>query len=289
MKGKTEMNTKTYATDVTVPDTAYDGRDRVRTELLYEQLGWLRSALEDDAPAIAPGLCVERSGVGTNRTTYLMVDMYRTAKAGARDVPYDERYARIGALDMRPSDSSLWELDPEYGGSSQEESLLACEETIGVVIECVARAIAEIIGGGARVVADAHGHATVTVDHTIATPAPITHTPIPVTIAILRDDARALTAAAVSESLMACHADAASQAMTDAWPEITLYAPDGETVLASVDYSPDHDDAVVLTGPAGDTYIIWTGAREPVDWRDEDDVIRPVCDAVRKELDANAA
>lgn len=279
----------TYSPTTPVPATAYDGRDKVQTELLYEQLGWLRDAVAESAPAIAPGLCVEGRGIGTDRTARLMVDMYRTSPNAADAIPYDERYVKIGDLDTRPSDSSLWELDPEYGGSSQEEPLLACEETIGIVVECVARHIASLIGGGARVMADAHGHATVTVDHTIATPAPITHGSLPATIAILRDDARALTAAAVADALMACHADAAAMATTDAWPEITIYAQDGETILASVDYSPDHDDAVVLTGPMGDTYIIWTGEHEPVDWRDEDDVVRPVCEAVRAALDADDA
>lgn len=282
------MNTKTYIPTTPVPATAYDGRDKVQTALLMEQLGWLRSALEDDAPAIAPGLCVNGRGIGANRTTYLMVDLYRGHR-DATNVPYDERYVRIGTLDTRPSDSALWEIDPEYSfsSSSWDSPLLACEATIGVVIEAVAHAIASLIGGGARVMADAHGHATVTLDPTIATPAPITHGSLPATIAILRDDARALTAAAVSESLMACHPDAAAMATTDAWPQITVYAPDDDaTVLAGVDYSPGHDDAVILTGPAGDTYIIWTGDREALDWRDEDDVVRPVCEAVAAALSA---
>lgn len=272
-------------TDVTVPTTAYDGRDKVQTKLLYEQLNWLRSALEDDAPAIAPGLCVDGRGIGTDRTTYLMVDLYRGHRDAAT-IPYDERYVRIGTLDTRPSDASLWELDPEYGASSWDCPLLACEETIGITIEAVARHIASVVGGGARVMPDAHGHATVTVDPTISTPAPITHGSLPITIAALRDDARALTAAAVSEALMACHPDAATMAATDAWPQITLYAGDGETVLAAVDYSPDDDNAVVLTGPDGDTYIIWTGEHEPIDWRDEEDVVRPVCEAVAAALSA---
>lgn len=279
----------TYSPTTPVPATAYDGRDKVQTELLYEQLGWLRDAVAESAPAIAPGLCVEGRGIGTDRTARLMVDMYRTSPNAADAIPYDERYVKIGDLDTRPSDSSLWELDPEYGGSSQEEPLLACEETIGLTIEAVAHAIAGIIGAGARVVPDAHGHATVALDATDATAAPITHGALPITIAALRDDARALTAAAVADSLMACHPDAAVYAMTDCWPQITLCARDCTTVLVSIDYSPDHDDAVVLTGPDGRSYIIWTGEHEPVSWQDEDDIVRPVCDAVRAALDADAA
>lgn len=277
----------TYSARAVVPTTAYDGRDRVMNDLLHEQIEWLRDALRDDAPAIAPGLHVECSGIGTNKTTHLMVDMYRGDR-DATSIPYDERYVEIGTLDTRPSDSSLWELDPEYGRTSWDDPLLASEETVGIVIECVARAIAGIVGGGARVMADARGHATVALDHADASPAPITHGALPITIAALCDGARALTAAAVADSLTACHPDAASCATTDAWPEITIYARDCTTVLASVNYSQDHDDAVVLTGPDGREYLIWTGDREPVDWRDEDDIVRPVCDAVRAALDADA-
>lgn len=275
-----------YSTNTVVPATVYDGRDKVQTALLYEQLGRLRDALADDAPAIAPGLCIEGRGIGADRTTYLMVDMH-PGHRNARSIPYDERYVRVGTLDTRPGDDSLWELDPEYGRMSWDNPPLACEETIGVVIECVARAIAALTGAGARVVPDVHGHATVALDATDPAPAPITHGSLPNTIAALRDGARALTAAAVADALMACHADAAARTMTDCWPQITVHARDEETILASVDYSPDHDDAIVLTGPTGDTYMIWTGEHEPVDWRDEDDIVRPVCDAVRKALDAD--
>lgn len=283
MKAKTA-----YSTDAVVPVTAYDGRDKVQNELLYEQLSWFRAAMAADAPAIAPGLCVESKGIGADRTAHLMVDLYH-GDPDAHAVPYDERYVRVGELSVRPSDATLWEIEPEYGWDSWDTPLLACEETIGLTIEAVAHAIAGIIGAGARVVPDAHGHATVALDATDATAAPITHGALPITIAVLRDDARALTAAAVSDSLTACHPDAATQTNTDAWPEITLYARDGQTILASVDYSPDHDDAVVLTGPDGRSYIIWTGEHEPVSWQDEDDIVRPVCDAVRAALDADAA
>lgn len=278
------MDAKPYVIDVSVPATAYDGRDKVQNTLLYEQLGWLRSALEDDAPAIAPGLCVEGRGIGADRTVYLMVDMYR-ADSDANAVPYDERYVRVGELSVRPSDATLWELDAELT-DPWDNPILACEETIGIVIEAVAHAIAVIVGAGASVVPDAHGHATVSLDAMTSTAAPITHGSLPITIAALRDDARALTAAALADSLMACHPDAAAMATTDAWPEVALYARDCTTVLANVNYSQDHDDAVVLTGPDGRPFIIWTGEHEPVSWQDEDDLVRPVCDAVRAALDA---
>lgn len=266
---------------------AYTTDAAAQTKLLIEQLGWLRNAMAADAPAIAPGLTIESKGIGVDRTVNLMVDMYRgDADADASDVPYDERYVRVGELSVRPDDAALWEIEPEYGWYSWGTPLLACEETIGLTIEAVAHAIAGIVGAGARVVPDAHGHAAVALDATDATAAPITHGALPITIAALRDDARALAAAAVGDSLTACHPDAAAQTNTDAWPECTLYARDGTTVLASVGYSPDHDDAIVLTGPDGRSYIIWTGEHEPVSWQDGDDIVRPVCDAVRAALDA---
>lgn len=39
------MSTETRTTYTIVPATAHDGRDKVRTALLYEQLGWLRDAV----------------------------------------------------------------------------------------------------------------------------------------------------------------------------------------------------------------------------------------------------
>lgn len=281
------MNARTaYSANTAVLATVFDGRDKAQHALLYEQLGWLRAAMATDAPAIAPGLYVESKGIGADRTAYLMVDMYR-GDPDANTVPYNERYVCVGTLSVRLSDAAMWEIEPEYGCDSWDNPPLACEETIGIVVECVAHAIAGIVGAGARVVPDAHGHATVALDSADATAAPITHGSLPIIIMTLRDDARALTAAAVADSLTACHPDAASQMNTDCWPEITVYARDCTTVLASVDFSQDHDDAVVLTGPDGRPYIIGTGEHEPVSWQDEDDLVRPVCDAVRAALDAD--
>ena len=73
---------------------------------------------------------------------------------------------------------------------------------------------------------------------------------------------------------------------TDAWPEVTLYARDDTMILASVDLTAGRD-AVVLTGPDGRSYTLYTGDREALDWRDEEDVVRPVCDAVRAALDTH--
>lgn len=96
-------------------------------------------------------------------------------------------------------------------------------------------------------------------------------------------------AAEVSESLAACHPAAASQMGTDAWPETTVYAGDGTTVLASVDYAADAtdaDDAVALTGPDGDRVVLRPNAYALLSWADWRDYVNPVCDAVARALDA---
>lgn len=100
---------------------------------------------------------------------------------------------------------------------------------------------------------------------------------------------REALAAEISECLAACHPAAAAQMGTDAWPQTTLYADDGTTVLASVDYATDAtvaDDAVALTGPDGArtvlrpaTYMILCQE----DWRD---YVQPVCDEIAQALTA---
>ena len=94
-------------------------------------------------------------------------------------------------------------------------------------------------------------------------------------------------ASEISESLMACHPAAASQAVTDAWPEITLYAEDGGTVLASVDYAyADADDAVALTGPDGDRTVIRPASYILLCQEDWQDHVQPVCAGVAAALTA---
>lgn len=86
---------------------------------------------------------------------------------------------------------------------------------------------------------------------------------------------------------MACHASAAGQAVTDSWPEVTLYAPDNGEILASVDYAyADADDAVALTGPDGDRVVLRPDSYALLSWADWRDYVNPVCDAVAHALDA---
>ena len=96
-------------------------------------------------------------------------------------------------------------------------------------------------------------------------------------------------AAEISECLAACHPAAASQMSTDAWPEITLYAEDAQTVLASVDYADDAtvaDDAVALTGPDGTRTVIRPATYMILCQEDWQDHVQPVCDAVAAALTA---
>lgn len=96
-------------------------------------------------------------------------------------------------------------------------------------------------------------------------------------------------AAEISSALTGCHPAAAGQAVTDAWPEVTLYADDGATVLASVDYAgdaTDADDAVALTGPDGDRVVLRPDSYALLSWADWRDYVNPVCDAVAHALDA---
>ena len=94
-------------------------------------------------------------------------------------------------------------------------------------------------------------------------------------------------AAEISSGLMACHHAAAAQMSTDAWPEVTLYAPDDGRVLASVDYAvADADDAVALTGPDGDRTVIRPDSYTLLSYRDWQDYVSPVCDSVAAALTA---
>ena len=108
-------------------------------------------------------------------------------------------------------------------------------------------------------------------------------------MAVGRARLREELAAEISESLTACHPAAASQMGTDAWPETTVYADDGEIVLASVDYAADATDAaavVALTGPDGDRVVLRPDAYALLSWADWRDYVNPVCDAVAHALDA---
>lgn len=100
---------------------------------------------------------------------------------------------------------------------------------------------------------------------------------------------REALAAEISGCLAACHPAAASHMGTAAWPEVTLYAADGETVLAAVDYADDPtvaDDAVALTGPDGARTVIRPASYTLLCQEDWQDHVSPVCDAVADALTA---
>lgn len=243
---------------------------------LYGALGYLRQSLADDAPAIAPGLTLTSDGA-------LTVDMYAAADGewdGADPLPYDAQYANVGWVYM---DEDTHRIMVALTGSGEHVPLT---DAAWDVVYAVTSAVVGIVGGDTGVTRDrrcvmsgpAYG------DETIA----VTHDPLPETIARLRDAQVMRLAAAVSESLMSCHPDAAGQAMTDAWPECTLYARDDTTILASVDLTEDRD-GVILTDPAEITYTLYPGDCEALDWRDEEDIVRPVCEAVAAALNVVSA
>lgn len=238
---------------------------------LYAALGHLRQTLTDDAPAIAPGLTMTSDGA-------LTVDMY-AADDDATDgfLSYEEQYANVGWV-YRDEDTHRVMIALTCSGEH-----VPLTDSARDVIYAVADAIVRIVGGDTGITRDRRcvSSGPDYGDETIA----VTHDPIPDTIARLRTSQMMRLAAAVASSLSACHPDAAAQMGTDAWPEVTLYARDDTTVLASVDLTADRN-AVVLTGPDGRSYTLYTGDCEALDWRDEEDVVRPVCETVRAALDA---
>lgn len=239
---------------------------------LYAALGYLRQELTGIAPAIAPGLTMTSDGA-------LTVDMY-AADDDATDgfLPYDEQYANVGWV-YRDEDSHRVMI--ALTGSGEHIPLTDSAQD---VVFAVASAIVGVVGGDTGITRDRRcvSSGPDYGDETIA----VTHDPIPDTIARLRAAQVERLAAAAAASLSACHPDAAAQMGTDAWPEVTVYASDGTAVLASVDLTEDRD-GVVLTDPAGLTYTLYPGDREALDWRDDEDIVRPVCDAVRAALDAD--
>lgn len=237
---------------------------------LYAALGYLRQELTGIAPAIAPGLTMTSDGA-------LTVDMYAAADDADDFLPYDEEYASVGWV-YRDENTRCVMI--ALTGSGEHIPLTAPSAAQDVVY-AVADAIVRIVGGDTGITRDRRcvSSGPDYGDETIA----VTHDPIPDTIARLRAAQVERLAAAAAASLSACHPDAAAQMGTDAWPEVTVYASDGTAVLASVDLTEDRD-GVVLTDPAGLTYTLYPGDCEALDWRDEEDVVRPVCDAVAAAL-----
>ncbi len=241
---------------------------------LYAALGHLRQELTGIAPAIAPGLTMTSDGA-------LTVDMYAAADDADDFLSYDEEYASVGRVYQ---DEDTHRVMIALTGSGEHIPLTAPSAAQDVVY-AVADAIVRIVGGDTGITRDRRcvSSGPDYGDETIA----VTHDPIPDTIARLRAAQVERLAAAAASSLSACHPDAAAQMGTDAWPEVTVYASDGTAVLASVDLTAGRD-GVVLTGPDGRSYTLYTGDREALDWRDEEDVVRPICDAVAAALDTDA-
>lgn len=185
----------------------------------------------------------------------------------------------------------VWEEDglvlyePTDGGIDNDP--LDSDASRVAVCDAAVAAIAYALGGGCE-----HGQSD-SGDWTVTTPDGYTvgslgmsHSLAEV-ISVGRARLREELAAEVSSALMACHASAAGQAVTDSWPEVTLYAPDNGEILASVDYAyADADDAVALTGPDGDRVVLRPDSYALLSWADWRDYVNPVCDRVAHALDA---
>ena len=185
----------------------------------------------------------------------------------------------------------VWEEDgrvlyePDAGGTDDDP--LDSDASRVAVCDAAIAAVAYALGGGCE-----HGR-TESGGWAVTTPGgyepgslEMSHSLAEI-MAVGRARLREELAAEISSALTACHPDAAAQATTDAWPEITIYAADGEKVLASVDYAvADADDAVALTGPGGDRVVLRPDAYALLSWADWRDYVNPVCDAVAHALDA---
>lgn len=185
----------------------------------------------------------------------------------------------------------VWEEDgavfyePDAGGADDDP--LDSDASADAVCQAAVAAIAVALGGGCEPGRSDSG------DWIITTPGGyqpgslgMSHS-LGEIMAVGRARLREELAAEIAESLAGCHPAAAGQAVTDAWPEITLYAPDDGRVLASVDYAvADADDAVALTGPGGDRTVIRPDAYALLSYRDWQDYVSPVRDLVAAALTA---
>ena len=187
----------------------------------------------------------------------------------------------------------VWEEDgavlyePDAGGTDDDP--LDSDASADAVCQAAVAAIAVALGGGCEPGRSDSG------DWIITTPGGyqpgslgMSHS-LGEIMTVGRARLREELAADISESLAGCHPAAAAQMTTDAWPEVTLYAPDDGRVLASVDYAVDAtaaDDAVALTGPDGDRVVLRPDAYSLLSWADWRDYVNPVCDAVAHALDA---
>ena len=175
--------------------------------------------------------------------------------------------------------------EPVDGGTDSEP--LDSDASRVAVCDAAIAAIAYALGGGTE-----HGR-TESGDWAVTTPGggqPGSlgmSTSLAEIMAVGRARLREELAADISESLAACHPAAAAQMSTDAWPEVTLYAPDDGRVLASVDYAvADADDAVALTGPDGARVVLRPDSYMLLSYRDWQDYVQPVADSVAAALTA---
>ena len=177
--------------------------------------------------------------------------------------------------------------EPYAGGT--DNAPLDSDDSAAAVCEAAVAALAAALGGGCESGQSDSGDWTVTTaaGYTVGSLG-MSHSLAEI-ISVGRARLREELAAEIAESLAACHPAAASQMATDAWPQTTLYADDGATVLAAVDYATDPtaaDDAVALTGPDGARTVIRPDSYMILSYRDWQDYVSPVCDAVAQALTA---
>lgn len=187
----------------------------------------------------------------------------------------------------------VWEEDgdvlyePDAGGA--DDGPLDSEASADAVCEAAVAAIAAELGGGCESGRSDSGDWTVTTAGGYTVGSLGMSLSLAEMISVGRARLREELAAEISSALTGCHPAAASQMGADAWPETTVYAEDGETILASVDYAADAtdaDDAVALTGPDGTRTVLRPDSYDILSYRDWQDYVRPVCDAVAAALTA---
>lgn len=177
--------------------------------------------------------------------------------------------------------------EPDAGGTDNDP--LDSDPSRVAVCAAAVAAIAAALGGGCEPGRSDSG------DYTVTTPGGYQ----PGSLGMSRSLAEIMTvgrtrlreelAAEISSALAACHPAAASQMGTDAWPKTTVYAQDGETILASVDYADaatSADDAVALTGPDGARTVLRPDSYTLLSYRDWQDYVQPVADSVAAALTA---
>lgn len=177
--------------------------------------------------------------------------------------------------------------EPAPGGTDNDP--LDSDATAAAVCGAAVAAIAAELGGGCEGGRSDSGDWVVTTPDGYQTGSLGMSRSLAQIISAGRARLRQALAAEISECLAACHPAAASQMSIDAWPQTTLYAQDGATVLAAVDYAADPtdaDDAVALTGPDGDRTVIRPATYMILCQGDWQDHVSPVCAAVAAALTA---